>query len=299
VDLNPTDLNGALRAAVADAPPTTIDLDRLIGGERRRQRSMRTLALVCGAATSVLMVVMVVFWPWSRTPPTRQVTAASSSAASSSGSPRPCPSLAQTGPPRPYQSGNASPRPVPEPCGDAAFRLNGALARALRTHAPGVTFADVTGSGQPVRFLRANDENLRYDTGLSLSTAAGRGGASVGVEPQTYAPPSEADLRHGFGCDRSPSLSATCVYRSFPDGTIVSGVLLSSKTGAIGPAGTRQHQLRVFRPDDTVVTLIVNNTYYDGVPDPNATPKLGGTETPLTLEQLVAIGRDPGLTLYP
>jgi hypothetical protein len=260
---------------------------------------MRTLAVVCGAAASVLMIAVVVFGPSSRTLLTHQVTAATTATVPAS-SAQPCPSLAATGNPRPYQSGNPSPRPVPETCGDAAFRLNGALARALGTHAPGVTFADSTGSGQPVRFLRANDENLRYDTGLSLTTSAGRGSAGVGVEPLTYAPRSEADLRRNYACDREPSIDNICVYRSYPDGTVVSGVLFSSKSaGPTGPAGARQYQLQVFRPDHTVVTLLVNNTYYEGTPDPNATPKLGGNEPPLTQEQIIAIGRDRGLTLYP
>jgi hypothetical protein len=118
-----------------------------------------------------------------------------------------------------------------------------------------------------VRFLRANDENLRYDAGLALRTSAGRGSAGVAVEPGTYAPESEADLRRNFGCDHLPSRGSTCVYRGYPDGT--------------------------------VVTLVVSNGYHDGRPDPNASRKLGGKDVPLTLEQIITIGRDPGLTLYP
>jgi hypothetical protein len=122
-----------------------------------------------------------------------------------------------------------------------------------------------------VRFLRADDENLRYDAGLSLTTSAGRGSAGVAVEPRTYAPESEADLRRNYACDRLPSIGTTCVYRGYPDGTVVSGVLLSSKAGdPAGPAGAQQYQLQVFRPDHTVVTLVVSNAYYDGTPDPNA-----------------------------
>jgi hypothetical protein len=34
-------------------------------------------------------------------------------------------------------------------------------------------------------------------------------------------------------------------------------------------------------------------------PDPRVTPNVGGKDTPLTLEQIIAIGRDPGLTLHP
>lgn len=296
--MNPTDLNSALRAVVADAPPSTIDLDRLVDGEQRRQRTMRMAAVVSGAAASVLMVAVVAFGFSSPATPTHQRTAATGTASMKSA--LPCPSLEPSGPPRPYQSGNPSPRPVSESCGDAAFRLSGALVRALATHAPGVTVADATGSGQSVRILRNNDENLSYGTGLFISTPAGRGSASVGIEPRTYAPESEAELRHRRGCDRLPS-ELVCVYHSYPDGTVVTGIDATPKlVGPNGEAGTRQHEVHVFRPDGTLVTFYASNLYYDtGLALPGVTPKVGGKDVPLTLDQLIAIGRDPGLTLYP
>jgi hypothetical protein len=117
----------------------------------------------------------------------------------------------------------------------------------------------------------------------------------VSVEPRSYKPQSEAELRHNFGCDRAPASDTTCIYRIDPDGTVVTGVLFEPP----GPRGGHQYQIQVFRTDDTVVRLLVNNTYYDGKPDPQATPKLGSSQPPLTLDQIIAIGRDAGLTLYP
>jgi hypothetical protein len=299
-DRNAVDVNQVLRAAVVDVPPTGIDLDRLIGREQRRQRSVRTLGVVCAAAASVLMVVTVFGLSGRASTTGRGPVGAPAvpGATASRSSPRPCPSLATTGAPRPYQSGAPSPRPVPESCGDAAFRLDAALPRALRTHVPGVTFADRTGSGQPVRFLRANDENLRYDAGLSLTTSAGRGSASVGVEPRTYGPQNAAELSRGRGCDSSPSGGATCVYRAYPDGTVVNGAVFADPGGRSG-IGKVQYQVQVFRTDSTVVAVRADNTYFEGSPDSTSVAKAGGKEPPLTVEQMIEIARDPSLTLYP
>jgi hypothetical protein len=298
VDLNDVRLDHALRAAVADAPPTGIDLDRLIGAEQRRQRVMRAVGAVCAAAASVLLVTAV-FGLSGRASTTGLGTVAAPGAShSNSSSPRPCPSLPATGEPRAYQSGAPSPKPVPESCGDATYRLDGALAQALRKYAPGVTFADTLQPSQPVRFLRANDHNLQYGAGLSVSTSATRGRAHVEVEPRTYGPQDEAGLSRQFGCGGRQSSDNTCVYRTYSDGTVVNGVTFSEPGGRTPIPGV-QYQITVFRPDSTVVSLVVNNSYYEGTPDPDSVPKIGGKEPPLTVEQLIEIGRDPGLTLYP
>jgi hypothetical protein len=139
---------------------------------------------------------------------------------------------------------------------------------------------------------RFSEERARH---LSVTTPAGRGGVSIDVKPRTYGPQSEADLRNTFACDHAGTGAnkTTCIYRTEPDGAVVTGVLLAGKSGG------RQYQVDVFRADDTVVRLVVSNTYYEGTPDPNATHKLGGSEPPLTLDQIIAVGRDTGLTLYP
>jgi hypothetical protein len=299
VDMNAAELNRALRAAVADAPPTGIDLDRLIGAEQRRERSLRNAGVICAAALSVLMVT-IVFFGLSGRPSTGQrvtgpgPTQPTAGATVRHGSP-PCPSMAATGPARPYQSGVSSPRPIRESCGEATARLDDALAGALHTQAPAATFQDVLGSGQPVRFLRANDNNLTYTAGLLLTMPSGRGSLGIQVQPRTYKPPSEAELRSNFGCDRAPASDTTCIYRTEPDGTVVTGVLVPSPMAR----GGHQYQIQVFRTDDTLVMLMVSNTYYDGKPDPQATPKIGSSQLPLTLDQIITIGRDAGLTLYP
>jgi hypothetical protein len=82
---------------------------------------------------------------------------------------------------------------------------------------------------------------------------------------------SAADLRNTFACDhaRTGANKTTCIYRTEPDGAVVTGVLLAGKSGG------RPYQVDVFRADDTVVRLVVSNTYYEGTPDPNATHKAG------------------------
>ncbi len=146
-----------------------------------------------------------------------------------------------------------------------------------------------------MRFLRANDNNLTYTAGLSLTTSTGRGSLAVQVQPRTWKPQSEAGLRRSFGCDRAPASDTTCIYRTDPDGTMVTGVLVLAAMAR----GGHQYQIQVFRTDDTVVQIMVSNTYYEGEPDPQATPKVGGSQLPLTLDEIIAIGRDAGLTLYP
>ena len=47
------DLTRAMLAATADPPPTGIDVDRLITGERRRTRRLHTIA---GAALAAVLV---------------------------------------------------------------------------------------------------------------------------------------------------------------------------------------------------------------------------------------------------
>jgi hypothetical protein len=94
-----------------------------------------------------------------------------------------------------------------------------------------------------VRFLRANDNNLTYTAGLSLTTSTGRGSLAVQVQPRTWKPQSEAGLRRSFGCDRAPTSDTTCIYRTDPDGTVVTGVLVPAAMARGGP----QYQIQVFR----------------------------------------------------
>jgi hypothetical protein len=160
-----------------------------------------------------------------------------------------------------------------------------------------VSFQDVFGSGQPVRFLYANDDNLTYTAGLLLTTPTGRGSLNIQiqVQPRGSKPQGEADWRRHLGCDRASASDITCIYRTDSDGTVVTGVLVPAPMSR----GGRQYQIQVFGTDDTLVMLTVSNTYYQGKPDPQATQKVGGDQLPLTLDEIIAIGRDPGLTLYP
>jgi hypothetical protein len=293
------ELRRALQAAVTDAPPTGIDLDRLIGAEQRRERSLRNAGLICAAVVGVLTVT-IAYFGLSAWPAGGQQVAGPGPAQPVAGPVRPCPSLPATGAAHPYQSGvpsHSSSRSTGETCGEATARLDEALATALHTQAAGVSFQDVFRTGQPVRFLYANDDNLTYDAGLLLTTPTGRGSLDIQIQdlPPGSKPEGEAEWRKHLGCDRTPASDTTCIYRTDSDGTVVTGVLVPAPMSR----GGRQYQIQVFRTDHTLVMLTVSNTYYQGTPDPRATQKVGGDQLPLTLDQIIAIGQDPGLTLYP
>ena len=304
MELNQTDLAQALRAAAAHVPPTSIDLDRLIDAEQRRQRWLHTGTAVGGVAAATLAIIAVATallgapgGPRDDAPaaPPLLPSVTTSASAATSWPDRPCPTVADTGPPRAYQTSAPSPRAVRETCGQATARLEAAMQSALRTHAGDVVVTDMVGSAQGVRFWRANDNNLTSSAGLSAVTPAGRGRVGVEVKPRTFRP-DEAELRRSYGCEPGSPSNVTCVYRPEADGTVVSGVVMS---GTKAQPGRRQYQISIFRPDDTLVFIIASNSYTEQERDPLTESKIGAPEPPLTLEQIVAIGRHPDLTLYP
>lgn len=296
MDNHPMTLRDAMSAATAAAPPSALDIDRLIATEQRRQRSVRTFSVAGGAALGVLAVTLATagflhLRPAAGLAPANPGTG---SAPATTSAPRLCPSLPPDGEPRAYQSGAPAPLPVSESCGDATHRLDVALAKALRSQAPDATFADSTGSDQPIRFVQANDLNLTYIAGLSIRTPGHRGMASVEVMPTTYGP-DEAELRRAHGCDRL-AVKSTCVFRTLSDGAVVSGVQIGAQPAR---PGILQDQISIFRADHTTVRIVTNNVDPDGPRALRETPRVGGETIPLTLDQIIAIGTDPGLTIYP
>jgi DNA-directed RNA polymerase specialized sigma24 family protein len=81
-----------------------------------------------------------------------------------------------------------------------------------------------------------------------------------------------------------------CERRTLPGGAV-------AKLLTFPMDGGTQYQVTVDRPDGTTVFLLANNLDYGG--GSSATPKVTRPEPVLTLDQMVALGVTPGLTLYP
>jgi hypothetical protein len=84
-----------------------------------------------------------------------------------------------------------------------------------------------------------------------------------------------------------------CVRTALPDGTVA-----LANTMPTGTAGESQISVLVHRAGGTSVLLIANN-YSLGTSPGAREPTLSSATPLLTAEQLIEIGRDPGLTLYP
>jgi hypothetical protein len=138
------ELRYALRAAVVDAPPSRIDLDRLVEGTRRRIRLQYRVGMAAGAL-AVMAAGLVA----------PSALAPSGSGAGGSGPPGPqgsCPRITAT---TTYRPDRRSEPPVPEePCGVVEGRLTNALLATLRTELPGWTYENFDDPSQPVAFLR-------------------------------------------------------------------------------------------------------------------------------------------------
>jgi hypothetical protein len=80
-----------------------------------------------------------------------------------------------------------------------------------------------------------------------------------------------------------------CTRTENPDGTVVFAQ----------SANFRQHKVFVHRPDGVTVWLISNNVDFQFIQNQPDRETLTRPEPPLTIEQLIQIGRSPGLTLYP
>ncbi len=268
------DLTDALHRASADPPPSTIDIRGLVSTEQHRARSLRRLTVAGSAALSALIIAGMMTLAGAR-PATGPGTAAGSSDQAAMVSDRPCPTVSPTGPPPQPKPDGPPVRPVPETCGVATARLDTALRNALRG-------AGVVGNGRNP-FVKSNGRGLVYETAPDIRTAAGWGTLWVRIQPYSGPPPTKKQEQDAQRCDEN------CVFQTPPDGSVVTGFTLP---------GT-QNLVNIYHRDGTLVSMIVSYRAGDGTPPTAGSAPSGPRRSPLTIEDLVTLGRSPALTLYP
>jgi hypothetical protein len=210
------DLTQAMLAATEDPPPTAIDIDRLITGERRRTGRLRVVTGVAVAAARPLGVAAAPRF-LARQP------SGQSPGAPVTGAPQ-----CRDAPPVATVTAGVPAGEATEACEDAVIRLDMALGDALRAvHVvqPGVT-------GGTVFFARDGGYTASFDL-------PGGGSLVVRLEPTGMRSAADsaafADKYCGAGCHRETregtvllGRSATDVWSVRPDGTVVQATVTGS-----------------------------------------------------------------------
>jgi hypothetical protein len=273
-------LSDTLRAAVADPPPSSIDLDRLIVGERRaRQRrwfagGAAALAVLSATGTVVATVrapggLGVGGIPSATKPnPTGELQRVGSCVAML---PTPTGATTRTDGKTPAAPPEA-PNPPTEPTAVAVPRLSTVLNAALAATLPLMSYADdVHPDCERIQF-EPDMYPAKYYASFEAKDTQGVGIVVVMIH---YIPFVDMNsYRH---------------HETRPDGTSVGW----NEDPAMGQGGLHGAQVSVLRADGTFLTLLSQNitgANYEVATRPTA---------PATVEQLIAIGTDPGLTLYP
>jgi len=268
-------LSETLRAAAADPPPSGIDLDRLIAGERRaRQRRWLIGPAVAVAVLAIAGTVTLTFRspgshgaggpPSSSGPTAEPVGRCTAVRPSPTGESTVDPGKATTTAPVP-------PTALTEPEGAAIARLSGVLNARLATVLPNASFADV---------IHPNCAGIQFAGDIY----PGRYYASLQVKEGERLATLVVMIHYRPFVDMNVYQNS----RSLPDGTEV-GWNDESRVGNV--KGGRDIQASVLRPDGTFLTLLSHNDLMMATGP--------SVPSPVTAEQVVALGTDPGLTLYP
>lgn len=322
------ELNEALRDAVAEPPPTGIDLDGLIGGEKRRARRHRWLtgggvtALVVAALGAAILGVPgalpLPFAGGGAPPPCPVASPIASGSAqvlphaspsllplthpsvsgypgspSASSQPDPTGSAIDTSP-----GASAPPRPPTEACGTAATRFNGTLTEALHRALPNATFANAEDPHRPaVWFTRTGDGE--FFAGVIIGEGGHSSRFSADLSTFSEIPASLC----GFG-------TSGCSREVAPDGTVIltfdqrGKVWNPNPTASSVPSGSPDPG----HPDRTQASstpeFYSHNVYLfhpDGTAVRVSIVGNGGNagSSPLSLGQLKTIALSPGFTLFP
>ncbi|GIH13342.1 hypothetical protein [Rugosimonospora africana] len=299
-------LSHALHAAAADPPPTAIDLDQLIAGERRRTHNRYRFGAATGAAVLVAGAVAVPFAlgggsghiagtpPGCRTvyyepgtvfpptpestpstPPVNHGTSAPHSAlpidhsTSAPHSPSPGVSTAAVQPQEPIGPSPTFGTP-PTDCDVLEELLDAALTDAVHRWLPDADMVNASVYDRPGLFhLDVDRSYLAY---VQLGEAV--------LQVQVGA--SDAYTR---GLCAYPWQSPSCEERLVPGAKLVKG-------GLPGKYGTTIEAVTAAKQDGTEVRLMLYPDIQNYYPGPYA-------PLPLTVDQLTAIAMDPGLTLFP
>jgi hypothetical protein len=270
-------LSESLRRATEAGPPTRIDVDALIAGERRRRQTLIGGSVLGAAAASVAIVLLaqILTSPGTSGPapgPGSGVVGAGRSCVA------PTPSLTQppaspgdpSAHPRqdngPYAGPTAGLDPAPmagtEPVAAAKSRLSNAFADALRAVLPGVPFRDWADPNCPLPQFITYDRAFPYESAAVITDAQGRGDIVVHL----YAAPA-----------KRPSCDECAWHQDLPGGGLAFGY------------PDDPTRVDIWRPDGTGNVILAVDHQGDPV---RATP-------PATREQMIAIGTYPTLSLYP
>jgi hypothetical protein len=267
------DLAERMRAATMDPPPTGIDLDRLIAGEQHRSRQLWWATAAGGvAAAAAVAVFATTGLPGRSGEPAFSGLPGAELCAPLTPSP--------TGPPQPKQSyGTVRSRPT-EPVADAVARLTAAFNDALLTRLPDVRVAAVGLPGCERPQFQYNPSREQYSAGARLTDHEGSGAFSLSLMPTGTEDP--------FACRPDPG-RLDCERRTLPGGA-------AAKLLTVPMDGGKQYQVTIDRRDGTTVFLLANNLNWGAS---RTKPEVTRPEPVLTLDQMIALGSAPDLTLYP
>ena len=272
-------LTDQLRAAAADPPPSRIDLDALLAGERRRRQRIAVGGVAAAVLALAVAVPLILGYP---APPGGPVIA---------------------GVPAPGQS-PPGPSPVAGAPQDAeASRLTGIFAGWLRAALPAATLTDPNSPpGSPAPWFLGEAGN--YKAGVQVVDAAGLGHVFALLIADLPPCTTEPHCETGPDCP-TPEVDGTyCELR--PDGTKVFVV-------SVDNAGMISHQVSVYAPDGTIAQTSASN--FGRTPSVDPTETAGGVtircsttepktcddppgleitrlEPPLTVAQLIEISLD-------
>ncbi|MGW3619727.1 hypothetical protein [Micromonospora arida] len=261
------ELYDQLRAAVAQAPPTRIDVDELILADRRR-RQYRAWALTgSGVAVAVIALTSTLV-----TGPYRDSREPTANTGPSLCAPL---NASPSGTVPPFERyGSAPPFPSEQPA-DAAVRLTAALREALSVNLPRELTVEsgVPGCPLPQLSYERTVGGYVYEVTVKLSRGGDRGDLVISLSPSLGAVPA---------CTLVNRSTEDCSTAQLPDGT-----RLALGTEVDPAAGTGSRSAVVLRPDATAVGVAL------------VQPGASVDELLLTEDQLVTIGRWPGFNLYP
>lgn len=278
------DLSRRMRAAVATAPPSRVDVEELIATDARRRRQRAWTVAATGVAAAVAAVLVAPSLLTVSAGGSEPATVGPPPASRAAAAPMLC-SVAEgtVGGDPPDDTLRERPTEQPE---TGTVRLTVALREALNAELPaGVGVYGVLPDCDVVQF-RYQPDHREYEAAARL-TQGGQVNNLVVTVRQTV-----ADEQTTCGADAAPE-AGTCESEQFPD----VGVISSGSTTVDRDTGAEQRWASLLRVDGTTVTVTTNNFHIER---PGGSRPTTTAESPLlTVDQLVRLVRTPGLTLYP
>ncbi|MEU4639762.1 hypothetical protein [Micromonospora sp. NPDC023814] len=273
------ELSRQLHSAVAESPPTRIDVDRLIGDDRQRRRHRAwTLA---GAGVAVVVLALT---------PTLVVGSDDRPLLGVGGSPSAgssfCPNPPSDGPLPPgseYETVRALLTERPE---DGVARLTGVLRAALDHHLPaGLKIEPALPGCDQIQF-RHRRSGAPYSVRVQVTNGSMVEWLEVMLSLRAV------DDHDGCG---PATVHGSCEERRLPDGSLLAASILPNPTHK----GSERRTVRVERTDGTTVTVSADN--FPMIMKIKDGPRSLEPAPPpvVTMAQLTAIATTPGFTLYP